>query len=81
MVGHPPFDHSLLNINPFVYKYIHHLFIYIHSFILYFFMCPEGDLHQRQEVLVYYYLYGMLRQVDEIKEYRFDGLVMLSCRK
>ena len=39
--------------------------------------CTEGDLHQRQEVLVYYYLYGMLRQVDEIKEYRYAMVMVM----
>jgi len=39
--------------------------------------CIEGDLHQRQEVLVYYYLNGMLRQVDEIKEYRYVIMITM----
>lgn len=30
----------------------------------------QGDLHQRQEVLVFYYLYGVLRHIEEIGEHR-----------
>mmetsp|Transcript_14390 Transcript_14390/g.31516 ORF Transcript_14390/g.31516 Transcript_14390/m.31516 type:complete len:264 (+) Transcript_14390:363-1154(+) len=45
-----------------------------------------GDLHQRQEVLVYYYLDGMMRRVEDIREGRImpiireRGLFMLGVR-
>ena len=29
-----------------------------------------GDLHQRQEVLVFYYLHGLLGHLEDIKEHR-----------
>lgn len=29
-----------------------------------------GDLHQRQEVMVYYYLAGIFKHLDDIKEDR-----------
>ena len=30
-----------------------------------------GDLHQRQEVLVYYYLLGLMKHIEEIGESRW----------
>jgi len=58
----------------------------LESFDIIYRLMQEGDLHQRQEVLVYYYLYGMLRQVEEIKEHRIMPLIrerrvfILSCQ-
>ena len=32
--------------------------------------CKEGDIQQRQEVMVFYYLNGLLRHLDDIHEDR-----------
>lgn len=32
--------------------------------------CKVGDLHQRQEIMVFYYLYDVMRQIEEITESR-----------
>jgi hypothetical protein len=32
--------------------------------------CKIGDLHQRQEIMVFYYLYDVMRQIEEISESR-----------
>jgi hypothetical protein len=34
-------------------------------------LAKQHDIHQRQELLVFYYLYELLKQVEEIKEHRF----------
>eukprot|EP01038_Epipyxis_sp_PR26KG_P007382 gene7382-10056_t len=46
----------------------------------------QGDIHQRQEILVFYYLNGLLKHMDEIREHRFmplireRGILMLAVR-
>lgn len=48
------------------------------------FHCKAGDLHQRQEIVVFYYLYDVMRHLDEISETRVmptireRGIFMLS---
>lgn len=33
-------------------------------------LVKQGDLHQRQEVLVFYYLFGVLKHIEDIGEHR-----------
>ena len=41
------------------------------------FHCKAGDLHQRQEIVVFYYLFDVMRHLDEISE----GRVMPTIRE
>ncbi len=33
-------------------------------------LVKQGDLHQRQEVLVFYYLFGVIKHIEDIGEHR-----------
>lgn len=49
-------------------------------------LAAKGDLHQRQEVLVFYYLHGMMKHAEDIREHRMmplireRGLFMMAVR-
>lgn len=38
-------------------------------------LCKQGDIHQRQEVLVFYYMYGVVKHLDDLGEYRVLPLI------
>ena len=38
--------------------------------------CEAGDLHQRQEIMSFYYLKGVMRHIEDIRESRLETIVI-----